>query len=120
MKARPRPRATKGRRDGGFAITVAFDLAEGAFPEFFRLVSENAARSVALEPDCLRFDVLTPRDGVGPSILLYEVYADEAAFDLHLASDHYLSFDRSTRDLVRQKTVTSFSVATNAKERGPA
>jgi len=109
--------AALGRHAGtfGFAITVAFDLCEGAAPEFLRLVRENAALSVLREPDCLRFDVLTPLDAQTPQVLLYEIYTDRAAFDLHLVSEHYLSFDRSTRDLVRSKTVASFAVAANAR-----
>lgn len=123
MTAVPEPlpgREAAGTADA-FAITVAFELADGAFAEFHRLVSENAALSVALEPDCLRFDVLTPLDGaVRQQVLLYEIYADRAAFDRHLASEHYLRFDRSTRDLVLKKTVASFAVAENAKSRTPA
>jgi quinol monooxygenase YgiN len=104
--------------NGGFAITVAFELIEGTQAEFVRLVSENAALSVAREPDCLRFDVLTPLDGPSPHVLLYEVYTDRAAFDRHLASAHYLSFDLRARQLIRSKTVTGFAATTNAKHPG--
>jgi autoinducer 2-degrading protein len=100
-----------------FAITVAFDLVEGAFAEFERLVRENAAQSVRLEPDCLRFDILTPTSGTAaPDVLLYEIYRDRASFELHLAADHYQSFDLKTRHLVRTKTVMTFTVAENAKD----
>jgi quinol monooxygenase YgiN len=103
-------------RAAPFAITVAFELVEGTFDEFHRLVSANAAMSVAVEPQCLRFDVLTPLEAGGPSVLLYEIYADRAAFDRHLQAEHYLSFDAGTRHMVRRKTVTTFAVAENAKE----
>lgn len=99
-----------------FAITVVFELVEGAFAEFHRLVSENAAFSVELEPDCLRFDVLTPADTTGPMhVFLYEIYKDRAAFDLHLVSDHFLQFDQRSRDLVTNKTVHVYAVQENAK-----
>jgi autoinducer 2-degrading protein len=116
---------TMGRKEGrstnrgsaaAFAITVAFELAEGAFPEFHRLVAENAALSVELEPDCLRFDVLTPADAAVPThVFLYEIYRDRAAFDLHLASDHFRQFDQRSRDLVLSKTVAAYEVEENAK-----
>ena len=116
---------TTGRKDGqmknaggaaAFAITVAFELVEGAFPEFHRLVAENAAQSVLLEPDCLRFDVLTPADAMQPThVFLYEIYRDRAAFDLHLASDHFRQFDQRSRDLVVSKIVAAYGVAENAK-----
>lgn len=101
-----------------FAITVAFELAGGAFAEFHRLVKENAALSVELEPGCLRFDVLIPATTDATEVWLYEIYSDRAAFDLHLASDHYRSFDTNTRDLVNKKTVLTFTVEENAKLRG--
>jgi (4S)-4-hydroxy-5-phosphonooxypentane-2,3-dione isomerase len=99
-----------------FAITVAFELVEGGAAEFDRLIRENAALSVGLEPNCLRFDILTPEGKTeGPDVLLYEIYRDRAAFDFHLAADHYLAFDARSRHLVRKKTVMTFSVAENAK-----
>jgi (4S)-4-hydroxy-5-phosphonooxypentane-2,3-dione isomerase len=101
---------------GGLAITVALELVEGALPDFLLLVSENAALSVAQEAGCLRFDVLTPLDDATASVLLYEIYSDGEAFERHLASEHFLAFDRRSRELVRSKTVTRFSVAVNAKQ----
>ncbi len=95
---------------------MAFELLEGAFPEFHRLITENAALSVKLEPDCLRFDVLTPADAGGPTqVFLYEIYRDRAAFDLHLASDHFRQFDQRSRDLVIRKTVVAYAVQENVK-----
>ena len=44
------------------------------------LVCANAAASLKGEPECLRFDVLTPLAG-GDEVLLYEVYRDRAAFE---------------------------------------
>jgi quinol monooxygenase YgiN len=102
--------------EAAFALTVVFELVEGTFPEFYRLVSENAALSVQLEAGCLRFDVLTPLGAQKPSqIFLYEIYRDRAAFDLHLASDHYRSFDARTRDMVSSKTVVTYKVDENSK-----
>lgn len=99
-----------------FAITVAFELVDGAYPEFHRLVSENAALSVELEPDCLRFDVLTPAQAAeAKHVFLYEIYRNRAAFDLHLASEHFRQFDQSSRDLVIRKTVLAYAVRENAK-----
>lgn len=104
--------------NAAFAITVVFELADGAFPEFHRLIRENAALSVSQEPDCLRFDVLTHADSAAtPHVLLYEIYTSRAAFDLHLASDHFREFDRRSQDLVLNKTVLAYRVEENAKQR---
>ena len=42
-------------------------------------------------------------------VFLYEVYRDRAAFDLHLASDHFRQFDQRSRDLVIRKTVVAYA-----------
>lgn len=104
--------------DASYAITVSFELEAGGFAEFHRLVSENAAQSVLLEPGCIRFDVLTPLETSVPSeVLLYEIYTDRVAFGVHLASRHFKIFDEDSRRLVRKKTVVEFSVSQNAKGR---
>jgi quinol monooxygenase YgiN len=97
-----------------FAITVTFELEEGTTDLFHRLVAENARQSVALEPGCLRFDVLFPTNGAR-EVFLYEIYTDQAAFDVHLASAHFRTFDEETRALIRKKTVNAFTVDQNAK-----
>ena len=116
-------KAAPADRGGGktaFAVTVVFELVDGAFASFHRLVSENAAQSVASEAGCLRFDVLTPEGGGEGDVLLYEIYVDRAAFDVHLATAHFKTFDAATRDLVRQKTIATFRVAENAGANGSA
>lgn len=113
---KPMAKGAAKRRAAAFAITVSFELVEGGFVEFHRLVSENAALSVELEPDCLRFDVLTPAEASASChVLLYEIYSDRVAFDLHLASDHFLQFDRLSRNLVTSKHVLAYAVQENAK-----
>lgn len=97
-----------------FVITVAFQLEPEAADAFLALVKDNAASSVALEPECLRFDVLVPTDASG-EILLYEVYRSEAGFNAHLRMPHYQSFDRQVRSLVRQKTVVRHTLFEFAK-----
>ncbi len=96
-----------------FAVLVAFDLVPGACEAFTALVKENAATSVEREPGCLRFDVLTP--GSTDSVLLYEIYTDGAAFEEHLKSPHFLSFDSATQHLVARKTVTICGASVHAK-----
>jgi autoinducer 2-degrading protein len=98
-----------------YAITVAFELKPGCLEAFMPLLDANASASVATEPGCLRFDVLRPLRPGGPEVLLYEIYTDRAAFEAHLASVHYIAFDRATRDLVLRKSVAEFGVSENAK-----
>lgn len=93
-----------------FAITVAFAVRPERRETFLKLVRMNAATSLEAEAGCLGFDVLAPLETGGPDVLLYEVYADRAAFDAHLASPHFLAFDRATREMVTAKTVREFRI----------
>ena len=99
-----------------YAITVLFDVGDEVFDEFHRLICDNAARSVLAEAGCRRFDVLSPRGPDGKrQVLLYEIYTDRAAFDAHLATDHFREFDARTRGMVRSKTLTEFGLREHAK-----
>ena len=85
-------------------ILVEFELVPETAAEFERLIVENATRSVADEPGCLRFDVARPI-GAPNTIALYEVYTGAEAFAAHQQSPHYLSFNSASKDLVRSKRV---------------
>ena len=88
------------------AIIVDIRVKPGAIAEFARLISENAAASLEREPGCEKFDILVPEGGVGGQFLLYEIYANAAAFEAHLGSDHYKRFDAATSSIVTEKVVT--------------
>ena len=97
--------------DHRLVILAEFALHPGCEPEFRRLVLENAAASVRDEPGCSLFEVLTPEGGPGDVIVLYEIYADAAAFDAHLATPHFARFNHATAPLVARKTVRRLSFA---------
>jgi len=85
-------------------VTVRFDVAPGREEAFLSRVRRQAADSLAREPACSRFDVCTPEAGAG-QVFLYEVYDDAAAFDLHLASEHFLAFNAETQGWTTAKAV---------------
>lgn len=85
-------------------IVVDLLVDDAMLADFMLLMEANAAASLADEPGCRRFDICV--DAQNPSqILLYEIYDDAAAFDEHLASAHYLSFDKATRHMLKSKAV---------------
>ncbi len=87
-------------------IIVEFEVDPANRDRLLDLLSENAGQSVAREPGCLQFDIATPLGSEGAAtIVLYEIYADEAAFAAHLASAHYLAFARAADALVHAKQV---------------
>jgi quinol monooxygenase YgiN len=68
------------------ALIVEFKLKPGAHAAFDAIIRDHAAGTLADEPGCERFDVLQPKGKEGPDlsrVMLYEVYADDAAFQAH-------------------------------------
>lgn len=69
------------------AIVVEFHVKPGLHAAFDAHIRDHAAKTLASEPGCERFDVLQPlTDAGGPDetrVMLYELYADQAAFDAH-------------------------------------
>jgi quinol monooxygenase YgiN len=65
-----------------FAIVATFEVAEGRMDEFLPLLLAHRDRCLKDEPGTLRFDVLRPRNEEN-TIMLYEVYEDDAAFQVH-------------------------------------
>lgn len=87
-----------------YIVVVRFKAKPEHAERFLGRVRQQAEDSLRLEPACRRFDVATAIDDPS-SVLLYEIYDDRAAFDLHLASDHFLAFDQGVRGWVESKAV---------------
>ncbi len=85
-------------------LLVEFLVRPGFAERFGELVLANAQASVAEEQGCRRFDVL-----VGPDdprrFILYEIYDDQAAFELHLRSPHYLGFAAAIDGEIEERSV---------------
>lgn len=87
-----------------FVVTVVFECHAGQTEAFAAALEAQAHNSVTKEQDCLVFDVCN--DPEKPArFFLYEVYSDEAAFDLHLKSDHFRDFDQKVSEMLVSKTV---------------
>lgn len=87
-----------------FVVTVIFELHAGRAEEFKPAMLAQARNSLEAEADCLHFDVCQNPEQAD-EFFLYEIYRDRAAFDLHLASAHYKSFDATVTPMVADKTV---------------
>jgi (4S)-4-hydroxy-5-phosphonooxypentane-2,3-dione isomerase len=101
----------------GYAIVVDFRLRPGAMGAFRRLIDENARASAQGEPGCRRFDVLVAK-GEADRLLLYEIYDDRAAFEAHLRTAHFASFNRASEPLVADKTVVEYALVCEGSEAG--
>ncbi|MGI9436119.1 MAG: putative quinol monooxygenase [Geminicoccaceae bacterium] len=87
-----------------FVIVAEFEVKPEKIDRFMELAIEDASQSIAKEPDCLQFDVTILEDNPN-HVLLYEVYADEAAFDAHLETPHCKVFREQIDDLVDDRNV---------------
>ena len=95
-----------------FAVTVVFTLKSGSAEAFLPLIKANAATSLGDEPGCHQFDVCW--DPARPDeVFLYELYEDAAAFDAHLAAEHFKAFSAASADLVADKQARTYTQVTS-------
>lgn len=92
-----------------YIVTVLFEIAKAYRSEFSQLMNANAKASVAAELGCIQFDVCGNAEP-DQRVFLYEVYASKEAFDEHLKSAHFLSFNEATLHMVVSKKIETFSV----------
>lgn len=88
-------------------VTVMFHVNSQFAAQFRAQIIANARTSREREPGCLQFDVCTDpmhKDRV----FLYEVYKDNAAFEAHLATAHYQSFEKTAGPWVSAKDVRTY------------
>ena len=96
-----------------YVITVEFVIHAAHAAAFQAAVLDNAARSLAHESACRRFDVCTASDNdaaAARTFFLYELYDDRAGFDAHLATEHFKAFDAQVAPWVERKTVRSWQL----------
>jgi quinol monooxygenase YgiN len=73
-----------------FVLEVKIRIKPEQVENFMAKLAENA-NSARTEPGCKTFDVsVDPNDKT--SVMLYEVYADEKAFEAHQATPHFKKY----------------------------
>ena len=87
-----------------YVVSVTFEIAPEKMDAFMPLMLDQARNSLKNEPECHVFDVCT----AGNTVLLYELYTDEAAFNAHLEMPHYASFNAAIDGMVANKQVAFF------------
>lgn len=90
-----------------FAVCVTFEIAPDHIGRFRDLVLAQAQTSIRSEPGCRRFDVLVDEDTPN-EVFLYELYDDATAFDTHLESDHFRTFDADVKPMIKHKVVKTY------------
>jgi (4S)-4-hydroxy-5-phosphonooxypentane-2,3-dione isomerase len=92
-----------------FAVVVTFKLKPGSAPAFNPIMIENAEASVRDEPGCHQFQVLHDQ-GDAETIVLYEVYEDEDAFQAHLETPHFATFEREGKPMIDEANIQRCTV----------
>ncbi len=91
-----------------YAVTVVFQIKAETVEDFLPLMIANAEASLKDEPGCRQFDVCTDPDRPG-DVFLYELYDDADAFQAHLQTPHFKSFDANVAGMIAQKTVRTYA-----------
>lgn len=88
-------------------IIVEFETVDGAEAEFTRVIIEHARRTLQEEPGCLRFEVVQPMDAEGRplpnQLMVNELYADQAAVDIHRGTPRMAILADTIKPLVKSK-----------------
>ena len=83
-----------------FAIVATYEIASEQIDAFLPLLLAHRDRCLKDEPGTLRFDVLRPEN----NLMLYEVYEDEAAFQVHRNGPSITRFREEAAGVVRKLT----------------
>ena len=94
-----------------FVVAVRFELFPEGAEAFKNAVLPNAAASEMTEPGCRQFDACFNEDGT--HCFLYEVYDDEAAFEAHRNSAHFLKFKDAIEGTVKDRRFESYDLPVN-------
>lgn len=93
-----------------YAVIVELEIKSGHMDDFMALLKENAETSLRDEVGCAQFDICLP-DGSGQAnyVWLYELYDDAKAFQAHLDSEHFKTFDEAAAEMLSDKRVITAS-----------
>ncbi len=90
-------------------IAVRLDINSDSRSAFRQHILTSATNSLANEPGCKRYDVSFADDDA--ACFVYEIYADRSAFEAHLKTDHFETFDRNTQGMIADKRVEEYELA---------
>jgi quinol monooxygenase YgiN len=87
------------------ALFVDVKTAPGQRDAFVNRVKKHGELCLSTEPGCLRFEVLIPYDDAN-RVLLWEVYADDAALAAHDASEHMTAYREDVSSMILSRVRT--------------
>jgi autoinducer 2-degrading protein len=91
--------APGGARESKLAIIGTIEIASGRRNQLLPLLMAHRARCLKDEPGTLQFEVLAPLEDE-TKVLLYEVYHDAVAFDVHRNGQSIAQWREETAGMV--------------------
>lgn len=89
-----------------FAVIATYEIAADRIELFLPLLRAHRDRCLSEEPGTLAFEILRPET----NLMLYEVYASEAAFQAHRDGPLVARFREEARHIERKLTFTTCSI----------
>ena len=93
-----------------YVVTVVFNVKPEHTEAFAVAMTGNARASLENEQGCHQFDVAFAPDDPA-TCFLYELYTDKKAFDVHLTTPHFKSFDATVTPWLAGKCVQTYKRA---------
>jgi len=87
------------------ALIGTIEVAPGRKDQLIAALMAHKARCLKDEPGTLQMEVLAPRDD-DAKLLLYEVYRDDAAFDVHRNGPSFAKWREETAGTIANFSVT--------------
>ena len=85
-------------------LVIHLDIVEARLEEFIQIVQAHGTNSQKIESGCLQFEVLVPQNS-SAHVILFEVYADDAALESHWGSDHMAEYRKQIEGMIGHRTV---------------
>jgi (4S)-4-hydroxy-5-phosphonooxypentane-2,3-dione isomerase len=97
----------------GYINIVDLNIEPAELASFLEAAKENAAASVK-DPGCREFNIVVSRTDPN-NIVFFEVYDNEAALDVHRATDHYKKYQAAAASMVASRNLKAMApVALNS------
>src|SRR3546814_827467 len=87
------------------AIVVEFRVKPDHRRAFEAIIRGHPHKSCETDPGCVRFDVLIPKKEYG-RVMLYELYADEKAFQDHSSAPRLAEVRERYKDMIAERSIT--------------
>ena len=85
-------------------LVVDFTVKPGAKAQFLDIIREHAWKTLENEEGCIQFEVCDPVEGDN-RVFLYEMYADDAAFEVHKTSPTLARTRERYADIVESRDI---------------